>query len=148
MTPDVPTVLNGVVQSLMIDVAPEVRSQYGALNLQLMSALLMMITQEFDRSSARLLVENQELVQIFREAGTVVTDEALGSELERAAAWRPRELGVSALQQANKGLRGLLVRLHEHVEMIHDPAAGALDDRIWAELAESTRRRQLDLAIA
>lgn len=148
MTPDVPAVLNGVVRSLMVDVAPEVKSEYGTLNLQLMCALLMMIAQEFDRAAERLLVENEALAQLFHEACALVTDAALSADIESAASRRSAGLTVSALRETNRRRRDLLVRLHGHVETLDDPAAAALDGRIWAELVESTRRRQLDLAVA
>lgn len=148
MTPEVPVVLNGVVLSLMRDVAPEVKTEYGTLNLQLMCTLLMMIAQEFDRAAERLLVEDEVLVQIFREACAVVTDATLRADLELAAKQRPPRLAVHALRDWNKRRRALLTRLHAHVEMLDDAAARVLEAKIWAELAESTRRRQLDLAVA
>jgi predicted DNA-binding ribbon-helix-helix protein len=54
---------------------------------------------------------------------------------------------VSALHERNRALRALLVRVHAHVERLDGDAARALEERIWTELVESTRRRQLDLAM-
>ncbi len=148
MTPDVPTVLNGIVRALMMDLGPELQSPYALLTAQLMSPLLMMVAQEFDRAAARLADENETLVQLFRDAADVVADSELRAALaDAAASSQPSSLLVSALRERNHTLRALLVRLHAHVETLQSAAARALDARIWAELAASTQRRHLDLAV-
>ena len=48
----------------------------------------------------------------------------------------------AALQAENDALRGGLVVLHAALESNTDPAARAFEERIWAEIVESTRRRQ------
>ena len=148
MIPDVPTVLGGIARSVALDLAPEIRSAYGNLTVQLMSALLLMIAQEFDRAAARLAEENDALRALFDEAQDTVTDEVLRADLRQAAAPAANpSLVVSQLRARNRELRAVLVRLHAHVETLDSPAGRALDERVWAELIASTRRRQLDLAI-
>ena len=49
---------------------------------------------------------------------------------------------LSSLQAENDALRRGLVALHAAVEANLAPEAAALNERIWAELVESTRRRQ------
>jgi hypothetical protein len=145
MIPDIPTVLNGITRSLMFDLAPEVQTPYGSLTVQLCSGLLMMVAQEFDRAAARLVEENEALAAIFHAAAEVVREEGLRADLSGAGSTAD-SLQVSALRAHNRALRALLVRLQEHVEELDGAAARALEDRIWAELAASTARRQLDLA--
>ena len=147
MTPDVPIVLNGIVRSLMMDLGPELQSPYAMLTAQLASPLLMMIAQEFDRAAARLAEENEALGQLFHDARDVVTEPELRAALADAAAGSQASLLVSALRERNRSLRALLVRLHAHVDTLKSAAAQALDARIWVELAASTQRRHLDLAI-
>jgi hypothetical protein len=147
MTPDVGTVLNGIARSLMFDIAPEVQSAYAGQTVQLTAGLLMMINEEFDRAAARLVEENGELLRLFAAAAAVVGAAELGgtlrSEAERGAGGT---LQVSALRERNRTLRGLLVRLHEHVETLDGAGAREVEERIWSELAASTRRRQVSLA--
>lgn len=147
MTPDVGTVLNGIARSLLFDIAPELRSAYAGQTLQLSAGLLMMINEEFDRAAARLAEENDALLRLFADAARLVDDrelrDALRSEGERGAR---ASLQVSALRERNRTVRGLLVRLHEHVESLDGSEARAIEERIWDELAASTRRRQLSLA--
>ena len=146
MTPSVPAVLNGIVQSMVMELAPEVKSAYGTQTVQLGSALLMMIAQEFDRAAARLVEEDRALIALFREAQSVITDKELWQEIDATSHAWDGSLLVSSLRERNKALRAALIRLHAHVETLDDPAARKLDQRLWEELAESVRRRQLDLA--
>jgi len=148
MVPSVPLVLNGLARTLLMDLLPQTAHAYSGQTLQLSGALAMMCAQEFERAAARLVEENAALVALFGDATAAIDDAALREELHAAVAAPPTGLLVSALHERNRVLRGLLVRLHAHVETVDSPAARALDARIWAELLESTRRRQLDLALA
>lgn len=135
MTPAVPIVLNGLARTLLMDLAPQISAAYAGQTLQLSGALAMMIAQEFDRAAARLVEENAAIAAILADAGEP------GGASEAS-------LLVSALQARNRELRAALIRLHARVETRSDPASRALEARIWAELVESTRRRQLDMALA
>jgi hypothetical protein len=139
MTPTVPIVLNGLARTMLMDLAPQVTIPYAGQTLQLAGALTMMIAQEFERATARLVEENAAVEALLADAG----DE----ELTRLAAAREPSLLVSALQARNRDLRAALTRLHARLEDRDTPSARALEARIWAELAASTRRRLLDMAM-
>ena len=147
MTPDVGTVLNGIARSLMFEIAPELQSAYAGMTIQLTAGLLMMVNEEFDRAASRLVEENEAMLGLFADATPLVGDgelrDALRAETERGGG---PSFQVSALRERNRALRGVLVRLHEHVETLDVPEARAIEQRIWAELAASTRRRQVSLA--
>ena len=143
MVPSIAQVLNGVARTLLMDVMPQTAHAYLIQTLQLDAMLAMMCAQEFDRAAARLADENAALLALFGDAEALVTENDLRAELRAAGIAAPSGLLVSQLQERNRTLRGLLVRLHAHVETL--PDAEALNERIWAELVESTRRRQLDL---
>lgn len=148
MTPSVPHVLNGIARTMLMDLLPQTAHAYGAQTLQLGAALTMMCAQEFDRAAARLAEENAALLQLFGDAAGVVGDADLRSELQAAVNQTPPSLLVSALQERNRTLRALLIRLHAHVETLSGEPARAVEGRIWAELVESTNRRHLDMAMA
>ena len=148
MVPSVPLVLNGLARTMLMDLLPQTTHAYSGQTLQLAGALAMMCAQEFDRAAARLADENAALVALLSDAASVVGAAALRDELRAATAAPSPNLLVSALQERNRTLRALLVRLHAHVETLDDGAARALEGRIWAELIESTNRRHLDLAMA
>jgi len=147
MIPDVTTVLNGIARSLMMDIGPEVTTPYGALNIQLASALLAMIGQDAERAAERLVEENDAVASLLADGVRIVDDAALSDALQSAIAQPAASLRVSDLRQRNRTLRELLIRLHAGLETRNDPPARALEQRIWAELASSVSRRQLDLAI-
>lgn len=147
MIPDVSTVLGGITRTLMLDIGPEITSPYGSLTIQLSAGLLSMIAQEVDRAAARLSEENGALRHLFAAARTAVSDPRLDGDLAAAGQGPPPSLLVSDLRQENRTLRALLIRLHAHLEDRDDAAARALEARVWHELAASTARRQLDLAI-
>jgi hypothetical protein len=147
MVPSVATVLNGLARTMLMDLLPQNTHPYGGQTLQLGAALSMMCAQEFDRAADRLARENTALLRLFADAVPQVADAALRADLERAAAQAGDSLLVSALHARNSVLRDLLIRLHAHAETLGEPAR-QLNDRIWAELAESTERRRLDMAMA
>ena len=148
MVPSVALVMNGLARTMLMDLLPQSTHAYGSQTLQLGAALAMMCAQEFERAAARLTEENQALAALFGDAAGVVSDAELQEALRAAAIARSSSLLISALHAHNRSLRALLVRLHAHVETLHGDAARALEQRIWAELVESTRRRQLDMALA
>jgi hypothetical protein len=147
MVPSVAQVLNGIARTMLMDLLPQTTHAYGGQTLQLGAALAMMCAQECDRAAARLVEENQALAALFADAAAFVGDAALRGELQGAGAGAASLL-VSALHERNRALRALLVRLHAHVETLDGAAARAIEERIWAELAESVRRRHLDMAMA
>ena len=107
-------------------------------------ALAMMIAQEFERAAARLVAENAAVEALLADAGAALAD----AELRAVAEARQPSLLISDLQARNHALRDALTRLHARVETLDTPLARDLEARIWAELVESTRRRQLDMALA
>lgn len=148
MVPSVALVLNGLARTMLMDLLPQSTHAYANQTLQLGAALAMMCAQEFERAAERLTEENRVLAALFSDAAAVVDDAGLRSELQAAAISRSSSLLISALHEHNRSLRGLLTALHAHVEKMDGDAARRLEERIWAELVESTRRRHLDMALA
>jgi hypothetical protein len=148
MVPSVPLVLNGLARTLLMDLLPQSTHAYSSQTLQLGAALAMMCAQEFDRAAARLTEENRALATLFSDAAPVVNDAVLRSALQTAATAAPASLLVSVLHEHNRALRALLIDLQMHVEALEGAAARRVEERIWAELVESTHRRHLDMALA
>ena len=149
MKPDVPLVLNGIAATLATHVLPELRTPFGQQNVGIASQLCAMIAQEFDRAAARLVEENRALISLFERAIPVLDDGPLREQLQQAIATPPgSDLRISALQAENDRLRALLITLHAQVEEIDTPEGSALNERIWDELRESTRRRKLTSGLA
>lgn len=149
MKPDPPMVLRGIGQALATRVLPELRTPYGFQTVGLAAGILNMVAQEYDRAAARLVEENDVLRQLFSDAVEIVEDRDLRVRLRQAADETPmRDYRVSTLQAENDDLRRLLIELHAAVERQASEAARELNQRIWDELLESTRRRHLQSGLA
>lgn len=148
MKPDAGRVLNGVAVSLMTKVAPEVRTPFGQQLAGLSAVLLRVVATEFDRMADRLSVENAAVAAILADAAGVVSDASL-AERARAAAEEgtPPDLRVSTLQGINDRLRAILVEVHAAIEDTPGEEARAMEERVWEELRESTRRRHVEARV-
>ena len=146
MKPDVPVALQKLSLSLLLEIGPAISVDYLQRGAGIAAMMLQMAAEEWDRAAARRAEENAALRALFRDASTAVGDAALAARLRAAADGADDDLRVSALERANRELRGLLVALHEHVETLRSPEARRLEAAIWAELRRSTERRALPLA--
>ncbi|MEJ5222041.1 MAG: hypothetical protein WHT63_08555, partial [Tepidiforma sp.] len=91
----------------------------------------------------RLVTENRIVRDLLAAGCNLLGDAVPPSVPEALAAPAAPSLRVSDLQRENDLLRAALIDLHAAVEQTPGPAARDLDERIWAELVESTRRRHL-----
>lgn len=144
MRPDATRVLYTVAGALAAQVAPQVATPFGQQTAGLSAMMATILAQEFDRAAARLVEENAAIVALFSSATAAGLDSTLATQIAAAVSdVRPVDFHVSALQARNDELRGLLVALHAAVEESDTPAGRALNDAIWDELKESTRRRHI-----
>ncbi len=149
MRPDSPRVLFGVAAALMMQIMPEVRTPIAGQTVTLSAALLSMVAQEFDRAASRLVEENRAIRALLSDAHRVIADPSLRGRIEAEIADPiEHDFHVSALQAVNDRLRTLLIDVHVAVELAPGDAAANLNDRIWDELKESTRRRHLASGLA
>ncbi len=148
MRPDAGRVLNGVAVALMTRVAPEIRTPFGQQLAGLSAVLLRVVATEFDRIADRLSVENAAVAAILSDAAAVLPDASLAVRAGEAAnAATPPDLRVSTLQAINDRLRAILVDVHAAIEETPGEEARAMEERIWEELRESTRRRHVEARV-
>lgn len=146
MRPDPDRVLRGVAMTLIGQVAPEVRTAFGQTNVSIAGSLALYLSFEVDRYADRLLVENRAIAELAAAGMAVVAEDGLRERLASAAReLETPDIRVSTLLAANDRLRALLIDLHTAVEGTAGDAARALEERIWEELRESTRRRHVEL---
>jgi hypothetical protein len=123
---------------------PDTPTPFGQQTLGIAAGLSMMLAQDIDRAPARLVDEHRATAAILRDAIAVIGDDALTARIEDALARDIlADLHVSALQAEDDRVRELLVEVHARVEALNTAEALVLNERIWAELQESTRRRHL-----
>ena len=142
MKPDPAGVLETVSMMLIMEFVPQLASSYAQQALAASATILAVAREEIDRAAARRIEENRALRRLFATARDVVTDKDLAARLAEAAASEEGSLLVSDLDRSNQALRGLLVRLHVHVEKLPGDAARRLEAAIWDELRVSTERRK------
>lgn len=145
MRPDADKVLRGIGMSLAMNVAPQMTTPFGRSTAQLAAYLSLVLASQVDGLANSLLEENRAIEALARAGAKVVADPGLRARLAAAGAGEELpDIRLSTLQAANDRLRGLLVDLHAAVEATPGDAARALEEQIWDELRESTRRRHVD----
>ncbi len=143
MKPDMGRLLEVAAGHLMGTTAPLLGEAYEQSNVSVLGMMLLAVRHEHDRAAARRVEENRELRRMFARTSAVVGAGGLSKRLEAAAEAEDTDLTVSALEESNAELRGLLIELHAAVEEIDSPEARTLEEEIWRELAASARRRSL-----
>jgi len=142
-------VLFGIAGALVTQIMPEIRTPIAGQTISLSAALLSMVAQEFDRAASRQVDENRAIRALLADAHDILGDEALRGRIKAETADPvEHDLHVSALQVVNDRLRSLLIDVHSAIEATPGNAAANLNDRIWDELRESTRRRHLASGLA
>jgi len=114
---------------------------FGQQTVGIAGSLAMMVAEEFDRAADRLVAENRILRSILADGlrSSMAKPPLLCRPPSiRAGAGLPRVLAPGR----ERALRAGLVVLHAGVEAAKTPEAHAMDERVWDELIESTRRRE------
>ncbi len=146
MRPDPSTVLRGTAAAMMVDLPKDIRTPFGLSTAGTAGALNLIVAEEFDRMVDRLAEENAATAAILADAQSAVDRELSDRIAVALAEPAPANLRVSTFQALNDRLRALLVEVHAFVDGSGEPAAAELNERIWAELDASTRRREVHLA--
>jgi hypothetical protein len=141
MTPNIRAVLMDLAQRMGGLYAPDMKSPYLAGSAGMTAALLMMASEEGDRTAHRLVEENRAIRALFRDAASLPPPADLTERLRNLASGDDSDLRISTLQAANDALRDALTDLHAFVETRPGEQAAALNAAIWSELVASTRRR-------
>jgi len=128
--------LTDLAVKLATDLAPEMRTEFGAANAGLMSLLLLALAQEQERAVAVRMADVEEISALFTQAEQQHPEAAGAGE---RAAWcecQPKSLMVSDVDRFHgRGLE-LLIALHIFAET----EDAELDQAIWDFLARHTER--------
>lgn len=145
MTPDVPKVLNALIGSLAMGVGPEVQTPFAQQTVGLGAALLFFLAQDFDRAASRLVEENAAMLELLSRARVILADPVLQDRIVELEKRTPgSDLHVSALQRENDDLKRALIDVHAAVETLPGDEAATLNQAIWDELRDSTKRRHIE----
>lgn len=142
MKPDPTTVLDGVSATLIVDVIPHIGTSYGQQAVAGAATLLAAARDEIERGVARRVEENRAMRRLFADGRDAVADPELAAALRDAAEGQDGSLMLTDVDLENRRLRGLLLRLHVHVEELATAPAKRVEAAIWRELRASTERRK------
>ena len=142
MKPDIQAVLAQTVQVMLQDFAPGAATPYLASQIGMTAFVLSMAVEDFDRAASRRVEENRSIRALLTRSADLGLEPGLAARLAALAAGQDDDLQISSLDAANAALRAALIDLQSTVEARAEPAAAALHDAIWAELADSTERRR------
>jgi hypothetical protein len=137
MTPTIPELLKGCAAALSKPVHAEDAGAFADARLQTVATIDLLVAQECATGIAVRVWENAALRAVLMQAAT-----RYGATFAEAAAIDDGELSLSALDEANFRLRGLLIRLHEAVEATADQV---MDRKILALYRDMAERRTLTL---
>ncbi len=142
MRPNPDRVLQGVAMTLFTEVLREVQTPFGQTVVSMAGMLALMVGEEFERGANRLMVENAAVRDLLNDGLAVVSEAQKAAIVGALATPSAPDFRISSLQAENDAVRAGLIQLHAMVEAMESPEATALNERIWDELVESTRRRE------
>lgn len=145
MRPDPARVLMGLTSKLALTVAADCRTPFGQTTAGHAAALTMVLAQEVDRLPERLYRETEAVAAILEDALPFLDPALAGRVREALANNAAPDLRISSLQAATDSVRAILIEVHAAVEAQESAEARAMNERIWDELRESTRRRHVVL---
>jgi len=142
--------LRNIIMRMAIDLMPKASDAYMASDLGMLSALLGMVAQDYDRAADVLVAEHAALVPILEAGSAKVEDAALQGRIGEALAIQPASLRVSDLQARSDAMLRALIDLHaavEEAEAAGAPWAKALNADIWRFLESQTEAQAYQVAL-
>jgi hypothetical protein len=141
--------VDNLATRIAIDLIPKAADAYMMADLGMLSGLVRMVGQDFDRAAEVLTTDVEAARAIFREAEPHIADEDLKQRVADALASRPESLAIPALNARADVAMRVLIDLHAAVEAAGDAGdawATALDRTIWAFLDDYVAKRVYDSA--
>ena len=141
MKPDLSRALQGVGITMISKVMAEIQTPFGQQEVGLAAQLAFWASEEAERGADNLVTETKATRELLL-AGLPFAGAAAGEVEAALATPAAANFRLSSLEAENDAVRRGLVALQAALEANPSPDAEALNERIWAELIESTRRRQ------
>lgn len=133
-------ILQGVGKALREDIVPSIDDRFASEAARLAALLVNISANDVDDAAAARIWENAALRELFADAASLPSG-SLAPRLSEASRSVEPGYKISELDVENGRLRNLLVELHSFVEVSNEPAAHALNQRIWKLLISSHERR-------
>ncbi len=117
-----------------MDLIPKAGDAYTATDLGLITMLMGLIAQDYDRAAEVLVAEHAAILPILREAAPHLDDATLKARIAEALAAPATSLRVSDLTARSDAALKLLIDLHASVEEAQAGGAGwaaTINGEIW-----------------
>jgi hypothetical protein len=141
MRPEITELLRTTAMQLPGMVVP---TPYALGTAGLMTGLLMISAQHYDRAAEIRVADNREMRALFAELAPTVNNLVLRGRLEAAAKTTDASIRISVLNAANAELRKQLIALQAYLEAEGDRGG---QKRVWEVLKASAERRMLSTAM-
>ena len=142
MRPQGDYILKTVATNLATKYVPKVDSDSEKAELALMSFLMGVVSEEFERVAHRRMEENNSLRKLFSKSLSAVKGDGLRARLEATSKEEETDWRISSLDKSNCELVELLIELHAHIETLDDEPSRKLESAIWEELKNYAKRRE------
>jgi hypothetical protein len=142
MRPEGDHVLRTVGANMLSKYLPGYETDPQKADFGLMALMVLVVSEEFERSAHRRIEENKAFRKLFENALPVVKDKDLKGRLKKAMKKPEDDYHISALDQLNCELQEVLIDLHAHVETLEGADARRIEETIWQELENWTKRRE------
>jgi hypothetical protein len=142
MNPEVDQILMLSASQMMGNLAPLLPETYAQGHAALLSFMMILSAQEYERGADMRASENADMRALFRDLASLVDDKPLRARIEAAAGTKDESLTISVLNASNAELRRVLIALQIHVEEQENHDA---QTRIWEFLKHSAARRVVKL---
>lgn len=131
------TVLEGMIEALRDQIAPQLTDGYAKEAVRMAGSLIAIAGRAGEDAAAIRVEENARMRAIFAEAADVMSDAGLLARLREAAQSQDPGLRISQLDAENGRLRKLLVELHAWLEERSGPEVRRLDQAIWRAIRDA-----------
>jgi hypothetical protein len=146
MIPHTSKAVTFLAQRLLTHVLPDARTTFGAADAALLSLLVEMVGQDFERAAEARIDDLREMRTIFTTARALGgLDAALAARIDAACAREISDLRIAALDAAHAAHCRALIDLHAWIETLDGADAARLDREIWAHLERHAERHRYDV---
>ena len=142
MRPQADQILRTTATTLITQYLPGIKKDHEKTELALSALLMMVVAEEFDRAAHRRIEENHALRRIFAASTFVIKDDDLRKRVEEASEREEDSHHISALDKCNCEMQEVLIELHTHIEALEGEGARNINEAIWTELENWTKRRE------
>jgi len=138
------TNLGVIANRIMLNVLPDLKSEYVMSDTGMMAMLLAVMQGEMAAGIKNRMTDIDAMKGIFTDALKVIKDAGLKSDIDAVISLHPESLSMQDVNALHDKLSRMLIRLHEEAE---SGQLERLNSDIWRYLEEHASRYVLEVPI-